>query len=75
MKTKDRIKEEIGLHKLLMTIASAMFSSLASWLFNNSDRDLSITVILLFLLTTILLVLIIFFFIKINVKIGELDHA
>lgn len=35
MKTKDRLKEEIGFDKLIMTIAAAMFSSLAGWLFTN----------------------------------------
>jgi hypothetical protein len=35
--TKDRLKEEIGLFKLLMTITSAIDGSLTSWLFNNSD--------------------------------------
>ncbi len=35
MKTKDRIKEEIGLYKLLLTLDFAMATSLASWLWSN----------------------------------------
>jgi hypothetical protein len=74
MKTKDRIKEEIGFDKLLLTIAAAMFSSLIGWLFNYRNQNLSITMIFVFLIAAAFLALIIFFFININTKIRELDY-
>ncbi len=58
MKTKDRLKEEIGFDKLIMTIASAMFSSLAGWLFGNQERGLSIIFFSVFLLIVFLAVII-----------------
>jgi len=74
MKTKDRLKEEIGFDKLLMTIAAAMFSSLIGWLFNYRDQDLSITMALIFTIAVAFLAIIIFLFFNINVKIRELDY-
>ncbi len=73
MKTKDRLKEEIGFDKLIMTIASAMVSSLASWLFNNQEQALSIISFSIFLLTIFFLVVIILIFLRINTKIKNLD--
>lgn len=72
MKTKDRLKEEIGFDKLLMTIASAMFSSLAGWLFGNQEKGLSIILFSVSLLIVFLAV-IIYTFLSINTKIKNLD--
>lgn len=47
-KTRDRIKEEIGLHKLLMTITSVIASSLTGWLFNNAKQISVLTLTLVF---------------------------
>mgnify|MGYP006100842139 CR=1 FL=1 len=71
--TKDRLKEEIGFDKLLMTIASAMLSSFVGWIFNNVEIGLSLTMILMFLLTLVFLGVILFLFNNINYKIRELD--
>jgi hypothetical protein len=35
MKAKDRLKEEIGLEKLLLTLLVAILSSLSSWTWSN----------------------------------------
>jgi cation transporter-like permease len=74
MKNKDRIKEEIGFEKLLMTITSAISISLIGWLFQNVGNSGLITTILvaggiLFSLTAT-----VFFFLSIDIKIKELDH-
>ena len=74
MKAKDRIKEEIGFDKLLMTIASAMLSSFVGWLFNNRNQNISIEMIFIFLISLIFLSSIIFLFINITNKIKDLDH-
>ena len=78
MKTKDRLKEEIGLYKLLMTIVSAMFSSLVSWLFNNikiaKKIEFSVEVLLLSMIAIFLLFVVIIFLTTINSKIKELDY-
>lgn len=72
--TKDRLKEEIGFYKLLMTITSAISSSLMGWLFNNSDKIPSATLVFIFAITLVSLVATIFFLIQINTKIEELDY-
>ncbi|MDX2082987.1 MAG: hypothetical protein SFV53_03260 [Rickettsiales bacterium] len=74
MKTKDRIKEEIGFEKLLMTIISAITSSLVSWLFNNIDAILSARFIIVFVTALIFLTSIIYFLLKTTKKIEELDY-
>jgi hypothetical protein len=74
MKTRDRLKEEIGLYKLLMTILSAMLSSAVSWLLSNLDNiELKGRIILLFGIF-IFFISTIFFLIEIVNKIQELDH-
>ena len=72
MRTKDRIKEEIGLDKLLMTILSAMASSMIGWLFYNlalSPKAIAVlSVVFVFLTFTI------FILFQIKIKIKELDN-
>ncbi len=75
MKTKDRIKEEIGLYKLLMTIFSAIDSSIVGWLFNNINDSSIITLIIGFLIVIILTIAIMIFFTEINAKIEDLDYV
>lgn len=73
MKTKDRLKEEIGLDKLIMTIASAILSSLIAWIFNNKDLGLSSSGnLLVILIAIVFLMLVIFLFFNINTKIRNL---
>lgn len=74
MKTKDRIKEEIGFYKLLMTIMFAIFSSVAGWLFNNAHTINFITEFLLFLISINSFAAMLFFVFEINTKLKELDH-
>lgn len=71
--TKDILKEKIGLYKLLMTITSAISSSLIGWLFNNSDNILSATLVFVFVVMAIFLIATVFFLIQVNVKIEELE--
>ncbi|MES2677690.1 MAG: hypothetical protein V4612_05195 [Pseudomonadota bacterium] len=72
--TKDRLKEEIGLFKLLMTIAMAVLTSMISWFWNNY-RTASISDITIIILSAGIFSAIIFFiFIKIDHKIKELDY-
>lgn len=71
MKTKDLIKEEIGFYKLLMTIASAIASSTAGWLFNNIDELLSIKFIIVFGVMLIFLTSTASFLFKATKKIKE----
>ncbi|OFW94374.1 MAG: hypothetical protein A2887_04775 [Alphaproteobacteria bacterium RIFCSPLOWO2_01_FULL_40_26] len=74
MKTKDRLKEEISFYKLIMTISSAIFSSLVGWLFNNITTEISmvrlimviVTMVVSFIITSLSLV-------KIRTEIKELD--
>jgi|GEM_PF-6741315 len=77
MKTKDRLKEEIGLHKLLMTITSAVAVSLISWVCSNFDYNFSLKFLFAFvgilILTTATFVFLTQTINKIGV--GELDHA
>jgi len=74
MKTKDRLKEEIGFDKLLMTIASAMCSSLVSWLFNNREQDLSIIIFVIFLIAVFFFLGTAYSFFNIINKIRKLDY-
>lgn len=74
MKTKDRLKEEIGFEKLLLTLLVAVVSSLSSWAWSNreilSEKITGfIYLFLIFLVITSFLI-----FIKIKFKIRELDH-
>ena len=73
MKTKDQIKEEIGVYKLLMTISSAITSSLTGWLFSNYG-SIKIEPILLFVVMTIFLTATVFFLVKTYSKIKELGY-
>lgn len=73
MKSKDRIKEEIGFDKLLLTIFIATISSISSWTLSNMTilpRSI-IMVIGTFLL--IFGIIAIITFSKIKLKILELD--
>ena len=74
MKTKDRLKEEIGFYKLLMTIVFAMSSSIVNWLFNNGYDAHVITKIMLFVSVLFFITVIFFFLFEIKSKIKELDH-
>ena len=72
--TKDRLKEEIGLFKLIMTIAAAIFTSMVSWFWNNyqaaSASDVAIIIFSMIIFSAITFLL----FIKIKLKIKELDN-
>jgi hypothetical protein len=72
MKITDRIKEEVGLHKLLMTMSSAVSISLAGWLCDNF-YGFSIKFLLACFGTVFFLALTFFFLARINNKIKELD--
>lgn len=74
MKTKDRLKEEIGLYKLLMTIVFAISSSIVSWLFNNGYKTHFTIKITMLTLVLVFIIAIFFFIFEINTKIEELDH-
>ena len=72
--TKDRLKEEIGWFKLLVTIASAIFTSIASWFWNNyQTASVPIAVIVVGALV-IFATITFFLFSKIYQKIKELDY-
>ena len=71
--SKDRLKEEIGLFKLLMTVALAMFTSIISCLWGN-DQTTVLRIIILFSILFILLFVVIFLFSRIDSKIKELDN-
>jgi hypothetical protein len=74
--TKDRLKEEIGLFKLLLTIAMAMFTSIVSWVWNNAHNAIfqdSAKIITLFFIAFILFYGIMFLFFKIILSIKLLD--
>lgn len=74
MKTRDRIKEEIGLYKLLMTITSAILISLTSWLFQGTGNSGLVTTILAVTGAIFSLAATVFFFLSIDIKIKELDY-
>ncbi len=73
MKTKDRVKEEIGLYKLFMTVALAVFISLIDWVWHNSSSSTFWSNLVVFLAVTILLVIIFILFLTIDLKIKKLD--
>lgn len=72
MKTKDRLKEEIGFYKLLIGIVSAVSSSLISLVFSG-DYNLIKNILLLTISISLVLVAA-FFIIKIYTNIEELDY-
>jgi hypothetical protein len=74
MKTKDRIKEEISLEKLFLTLLIATVSSLLSWTWNNQETLLKEISYFLYLLSIVGSVTALISFIKIKIKIRELDH-
>ena len=74
MKTKDRIKEEIGLEKLAMTLLVATISSLLSWTWGNHELLLKEITYFFYVLSFILGIIAIISFIKIKLKIKELDY-
>jgi hypothetical protein len=49
MKTKDRIKEEIGFEKLLLTLLVAIASSLSSWTWGNINSLPMVLLVTLYL--------------------------
>jgi len=71
--TKDRLKEEIGLFKLLMTIALAILTSIISWFWNNYITTPNITKYLSSFLIIVFGGIVLYLFFKINKKIKELD--
>lgn len=73
MKTKDRIKEEIGFEKLLLTLLIAIISSLSSWTWNNEKVLLGIIATALYSLCFIFAIAAFLSFLKIKLKIKELD--
>lgn len=74
MKTKDRVKEEIGLYKLLMTFTLAICSSLIGWLFQNAVNVTLVTIIVALAGIIISLLVTVFFFTNIDTRIKELDY-
>ncbi len=72
--TKDRLKEEIGLFKLLMTIATAVFTSIVSWFWNNYQTASILNMVIIIMSLIIFSSITLFLFIKINHKIEELDN-
>ncbi len=72
MKTKDRIKEEIGLNKLLITMFSAVDFSLISWVWNNNSFS-NIEKIFYYFLIFALIIFPIILYVKTDSKIRELD--
>ncbi|NBV06410.1 MAG: hypothetical protein EBS06_04125 [Proteobacteria bacterium] len=74
MKTKDRIKEEIGLEKLLLTLLVAIISSISSWTWSNKVTLSFAVVIFLYVLCVILSTIAFAFFLKVKLKIKELDN-
>ncbi len=74
MKTKDRLKEEIGFEKLLLTLLVAVISSFSSWTWSNQVVLLSAEVNMLYSLCVILAIMAFIIFVKIKLKIRELDQ-
>ena len=74
MKTKDRIKEEIGLDKLIMTLLVAVISSFLSWTWSNREILPPEVVGFLYLLSFICGLVAMISFVKIKLKIKELDN-
>ncbi len=74
MKTRDRIKEEIGLEKLLLTLLVAIVSSFTSWTWSNQKVLSEIIVNSLYFLSIILIIIAFMLFVKIKLKIKELDR-
>lgn len=73
MITKDRIKEEIGLNKLAITIFSAVEFSLISWIWKNNfifDKE---NIVVYIVATSLLLILILICF-NTTKKVKELDN-
>ena len=73
MQTKDKLKEEIGFEKLLMTLLVAVITSLASWAWSNqvvfsTFFKATIEIFLVYLLFAVVVL-----FIRIKNKIKELD--
>jgi hypothetical protein len=73
MKSKDQIKEEIGVYKLLMTMSSAITSSLIGWLFGKYSI-ITTESILVFVVMTVFLTATVFFLVKTYSKIKELAY-
>lgn len=74
MKTKDRIKEEIGLYKLFMTVALAVLSSLIGWSWNGiSPLNLKLKN-MIYLMLCAFFILILILFLKIDSRTKELDY-
>jgi len=74
MKTRDRIKEEIGLYKLLITIYSAITSSIIGWVFTTDPLpmiNLIACAIILFGLTIAITRL----YFKLTTNIEDLDYV
>jgi uncharacterized membrane protein YczE len=72
--TKDRLKEEIGLFKLIMAIATAVFTSMISWLWNNYQTAFLSEVVTIIISLVLFSIATLFLFIKIDHKIKELDY-
>lgn len=74
MKTKDRVKEEIGLYRLFMTVALAVLSSLVGWSWNNIVSAGLLSKIIIFLTAFLLSFSVLILFFNIDSKIQELDN-
>lgn len=73
MKTKDRIKEEIGLNKLLIGIISAADFSLRAWAFNDNS-SLNVKNILVYFAIFIFCILLLICYNDTTKKIKKLDE-
>lgn len=73
MKTKDRLKEEIGFETLLLTLLVAVVSSLSSWTWSNEKVLLGIITSVLYSLCATFTVIAFVLFFKIKLKIREID--
>ncbi len=74
MKTRDRIKEEIGLEKLIMTLLVAVISSFLSWTWSNREILPEEIMFFLYFLSFICATAAGMSFFKIKLKIKELDN-
>ncbi len=72
--TKDRLKEEIGLFKLVMTITTAIFTSVASWFCNNYQNASVVIMIIVISVLMTFSIITFFLFSKTYHKIKDLEY-
>ena len=74
MKTKDRIKEEIGLYKLLITIFSAIASSIIGWIFTADETSFMISIAGIFIAISLIIAVIKLYF-RVTTNIEDIDYV